>query len=156
MLSQGRVRITLRSTRRSHTPRQVVTADRELSNRCRSAARTSGRKLQLVSPASLLADLERVGRDAGDVMGAETATPLFGLAAEVEAEIEAQIVLGGAVAEAEARLRRKRYSPRKRDKLSRHLAGLQASRATQGAMGGPSPLDRLTAVADGMERETQD
>lgn len=68
------------------------------------------------------------------------------LALAVEADLEAEIVLGGAVREAEARLRRKRYSPRKRAKLSRHLSGLRDSLAVQGAIGRPSPLDRLTHV----------
>lgn len=135
----------------------MVTADRELSNRCRAAARASGRKLQMVPPASLLADLERVAHethDQGDGVAPEP-MPLSGLAAEVEAEIEAEIMLGASLREAEVRLRRKRYSPRKRSKLSKQLHRLQQSlnERTGGSIGAPTQLERLTAVLEGDANE---
>jgi len=155
----------------------VVTADRELSNRCRAAARTSGRTLGMVPPASFLADLERMTRRAagGDAAPGEAGAeaeeeeqdgvdvavadwgggaaaglaPLVGLAAEMEAEIEAEIMLSGALREAEQRLRRKRYSPRKQAKLENQLRGLRetfAAGVCGGGVDGPSPLERVTAV----------
>ena len=169
------------ATRQLRTDVLVVTADRELTQRCRAAARDSVNKLGIISPSSFIEDLARAQKENGgdgsaggfpwaaaeEVASEETLPAAAAAGADaVESEImEAEIALGGAVRDAEARLRRKRVSPRKRAKLRRQLASLKDKYSAQAGgasgLGGPSALQRAVAapgagLGEGMGRREQD
>jgi len=165
------------ATRQLRTDVLVVTADRELTQRCRAATRDSVNKLGIISPSSFIEDLARAQKENGgdgsaggfpwaaaeEVALEETLPAAAAAGADaVESEImEAEIALGGAVRDAEARLRRKRVSPRKRAKLRRQLASLKDRCSAQAGLGGPSAVQRAVAVpgaglGEGMGRREQD
>lgn len=130
----------------------VVTADQELMRRCRrAAARSGGPGLQIVPPMNFLDDMEAVVSTASCALDESFGTnaevtlePPSELVAEIEARMEVEISLMGKIIEAEAQLKRRRGSPKKRQKLTTLLHGLKEKLAR--LTGGPSTLEQVTAV----------
>mmetsp|Transcript_46493 Transcript_46493/g.140862 ORF Transcript_46493/g.140862 Transcript_46493/m.140862 type:complete len:878 (-) Transcript_46493:1543-4176(-) len=130
----------------------VVTADQELIRRCRrAAARSGGPALQIVPPMNFLEDMEAITSNTactievsqGSDADATRESPSQ-LVAEIESKMEAEISLMGKIIEAETQLRRKRGSPKKRQKLSKQLHGLKEKLAMLTV--GSSTLDLVTGV----------